>query len=149
MNRISKRALLIAAGIIFAIPVFSQTAKSTAKKVPPQSGTSLSAEQSKMLCKAWKLDTVLVFGVGNKPNSKEAGDGITLMDDGSLFLTMEGVASTGKWTYAGGRINTATQKPDNKISFRVISLADTRMVLEYQYPAPDLTRVKYIYSPKK
>lgn len=149
MKGISKRAFLAAIGIFFAIPVFSQTAKSTAKKVPPQGGTSLSAEQSKMLCKAWKLDTVFVFGVGNKPNSKEAKDGITLIEDGSLFLTQEGVASTGKWAYTGGRINTATQKPDDKISFKVISLADSRMVLEYQYPAPDLSRVKYIYSPKK
>ena len=149
MKRISKRAILVAIGILFVIPVFSQTAKSTAKKVPPQGGTSLSAEQSKMLCKAWKLDTVLVYGVGNKPNAKEANDGITLIADGSLFLTFEGVASTGKWTYAGGRINTVTQKPDNKISFRLMSLADSRLVLEYQYPAPDLSRVKYIYSPKK
>ena len=102
-----------------------------------------------MLCKAWQLDTISMYGVDNKLTSKEANDGITFVADGSLFITQEGVASTGTWTYAGGRINTVTTNPDNKMSLRIMSLADGRMVLEYQIPAPDLSRVQYTYSPKK
>lgn len=100
-----------------------------------------------MLCKAWVIDTISEFGVDSKPTAKQAGDGITLVADGSLFITMEGVASTGKWTYAGGRINTVTTSPDNKRSLKIISLADNRMVLEYQ--TPDLIRIQYVYKPKK
>ncbi len=146
---ITKQAALIAICTFIAIPAFSQTAKATAKKVPPSGGTSLSADQSIMLCKAWKLDTVSAFGVDSKPKAKEANDGITPVADGSIFLTQEGVAYTGKWTYAAGRINVAAENPSNKISFKVISLADARMVLEYQYPAPDYSKVRYTYAPKK
>ncbi len=145
----TKQAALIAICTFIAIPAFSQTTKTATKKVPPSGGTSLSADQSKMLCKAWKLDTVSVYGVDSRPKAKEANDGITPVADGSIFLTQEGVASTGKWTYAGGRINVVAENPANKGSFKVISLTDTRMVLEYQYPAPDYSKVKYTYSPKK
>jgi len=145
--KFSKQAALIAIGTFIAIPAFAQSTKTETKKVPSSGGTSLSADQSKMLCKAWKLDTVSVYGVDSKPKAKEANDGITPVADGSVFLTQEGVATTGKWTYAGGRINVVS--PSNKVSFKVISLTENRMVLEYQYPAPDLSKVKYTYSPKK
>jgi len=71
------------------------------------------------------------------------------MADGSAFLTQEGTAYTGKWTYAGGRINVSSESPAYKASFKIISLSDARLVLEYQYPAPDLSKVKYTYAPKK
>jgi hypothetical protein len=149
MKHFLKQVTLIAIGTFIALPVFSQTTKTATKKVPPSGGTSLSADQSKMLCKAWKLDTVSVYGVDSKPKAKEANDGITPMADGTIFVTQEGVATTGKWTYVAGRINVVADNPANKVSFKVISLADSRLVLEYQYPAPDLSKVKYTYSPKK
>jgi hypothetical protein len=151
MMKTIKRATLIAVAVCFAIPAFSQASKtSTNKKVPSASGgTSLSADQSKMLCKAWKMDTVSTFGVDKKANAKEANDGITPMADGTLFLTQEGSAYTGTWTYAAGRLNVTIKNPDSKLSFKIISLADSRLVLEYQYPAPDLSKVKYYYEPKK
>ncbi|HTB31128.1 MAG TPA: hypothetical protein VK808_03830 [Bacteroidia bacterium] len=149
MRFIPKQVMLVAVCSLIAVPVFSQTTNtSTTKKVPPSGGTSLSADQSKMLCKAWKLDSVSAFGVDKKANSKEAGDGITPVADGSLFLTQEGVASTGKWTCGGGRLNAITSNAGTK-SFKVISMTDARMVLEYQYPAPDYSKITYIYTPKK
>src|ERR1035441_8172807 len=141
MKRSVRIAGLLVITCLITVPVFSQT-KSKAKKVSSSGGTTLSDEKSKMLCKAWKVDTISEFGVDSRPNSKQAADGITFVADGSLFITMEGVASTGKWTYSGGRINTVTTSPDNKMSLKIISLADGRMVLEYQ--TPDLIRIQYI-----
>lgn len=129
-----------------AAPAYSQN-NTVRKSVPPTGGTSFSADQQKMLCQTWKLDSVSEFGVENKARGKEANDEITFVADGSLSFTQEGVAATGTWSYSGGRINTVTKNPDNKISFKIISLTDKRMVLEYQ--TPDLIRVTYAYSPKK
>lgn len=127
----------------FAMPVFAQNTI-PAKKT---TGSVLAPDRSKMLCKPWQLDTISEFGVDNKVNGKEANDGVTFVSDGSFFITQEGVASTGTWTYSAGRINTVTTNPDNKMSWRIISLADNRLVLEYQ--EPDLNRTQYTYSPKK
>lgn len=146
MFKKSKYLFLILTGALFVIPASAQNTSHSKKS--PSAGASLSADRSKMLCKAWQLDTVSEFGVDNKATAKEANDGITFVADGSLFITQEGVAATGTWTYSGGRINTVTKNPDNTLSFRIMSLADNRMVLEYQYPAPDLTRVQYTYHPK-
>jgi hypothetical protein len=146
MRSLLKQAALIGFCCFITISAFSQKAT---KKVPSSGGTSLSADQSKMLCKAWKLDTLSEYGVDNKANAKEASDGITFVADGSLFLTMEGNAGTGTWTYAPGRINAVLKSPDKTLNFKVISLTDGRLVLEYQIPAPDLSKIKYSYSPKK
>ncbi len=100
-----------------------------------------------MLCKAWKMDTVSEFGVDSKPKPKQVGDGITFVADGSLFFTKDGVAVTGKWNYTATRINTVTENPDLNLSFKIISLSDGRLVLEYQ--TRNLERVKYVYHPKK
>jgi hypothetical protein len=145
--RFLKHLTVILTGCLFAMSVFAQNATHTKKA--PSGASSLSPERSKMLCKAWQLDTISEFGVANKAIGKEANDGITFVADGSFFITQEGVPKTGTWTYAASRINTVTTNPDNKLSFQIMSLADSLMVLEYQYPAPDLTRVQYIYSPKK
>lgn len=148
MTKFLKQLIFVTIGCFFAIPVFAQST-SHARKASHSGVSSLSAERSKILCKAWRLDSTSEFGVVNKATAKEANDGITFITDGSLFITQEGVASTGTWTYSGGRINTATKNPDNKLSFRLLALQDNRLVLEYQYPAPDLSRIQYIYSPKK
>lgn len=141
-----KLIALIAISSLVTVPVFSQN-KSTAKKASPSGGASLSDEMSKKLCKPWVLDTVSEFGVDSKPKGKQIGDGITFVADGSFFMTENGEAFTGKWAYAGGRLNATTTNPDRKISFKIISLADTRMVLEYQ--TPDLRKIRYTYWPKK
>jgi hypothetical protein len=120
---------------------------SSNKKAPPVGASSFSANQSKMLCKAWKLDSTSAFSVTDKPSDKEVNDGVTFVADGNCFLTQEGVASTGIWAYAGGRINVAIKTLASKISFKLISLTDTKLVVEYQ--SPDLIRTEYIYSPKK
>jgi hypothetical protein len=146
---ILKRIALIATCGVITVSCYAQSTTTPVKKTTSAKQTALTPEKSKMFCKAWKLDTISEFGVDNKAKGKEANDGITLVADGSLFLTQEGVTSTGTWTYAGGRINTVTTSPDNKLSFKVMSISDARMVLEYQNPAPDLSRIQYTYSLKK
>ncbi len=139
-----KLLTLIAVYCLFVIPVFAQNT-THAKKT--SSGPALSPERSKMLCKPWQLDTISEFDVANKVTGKEANDGVTFTADGNFFITQEGAASTGTWTYSTGRINTVTTNPDNKMSLKIISLADDRLVLEYQ--DPDLNRTQYTYHPKK
>lgn len=142
-----KQILVILIACFFAMPLFAQN--STHPKKATHSGTPLSADQSKILCKAWKLDSISEFGVDNKASGKEANDGITFGSDGSFFITLDGVASTGTWTYASGHISAVAKNPDNTFSFKLVTLADDRLALDYQYPAPDLTRASFSYSPKK
>jgi hypothetical protein len=137
---------LILMSCLFAMPVFAQNTTHTKKA---SAGSSLSPEKSQMLCKAWKLDSISEYGVDNKASGKQANDGVTFVTDGSFFLTLDGVASTGTWTYAGGRINTVTKNPDNTYSFKLTGLSDNCLILDFQYPAPDLSRAKFTYSPKK
>jgi hypothetical protein len=143
--RILKQLLFITICFL-AIPVFAQNTTKT-KKAP--AGSSLSPEKSQMLCKPWKLDSISEYGVDTKASGKQVNDGVTFVADGSFFLTLDGVASTGTWTYAGGRINTVTKNPDNTYSFKILGLSDNCLMLDFQYPAPDLSRAKFIYSPKK
>jgi len=147
MIRFFKHIPFILLCCFISIPAFSQKI-ATGKKTPAAEAT-LSAERSKMLCKPWQLDTVSEFGVDSKAKGKEANDGITFIADGSFFITQEGAASTGIWSYTGGRINALTKNPEQKLSFKIVALADTRLVLEYQFPAPDLRKIRYGYSPKK
>lgn len=148
MKNILKHLMIIALAVcFFDMQAYAQSTTTPVKKT---SSGALSPDRSKMLCKVWQLDTVSAFGVGNKANGKEANDGITFGADGSFFITNEGAASSGTWTYSAGRINTHTTNtdvPDNKMSFTIISLVDNRMVLEYQ--SADLTRTQYTYEPKK
>jgi Lipocalin-like domain len=146
MIKLFKQLMPVIVCCFLAMPAFAQNATSAKKSM----GSTLAADRSKMLCKAWQLDTISEFGVDNKVTAKEASDGVTFVADGSFFITQEGVASTGTWTYSAGRINTHTTNtdvPDNKMSFKIISLADNRLVLEYQ--SPDLSKSQYTYSPKK
>ena len=142
--------------ISFALVTSSFSQTHTAKKAatPQTPGGSLATDKQKMLIKAWVIDTVGNFGVFSVASAKEKNDGITFIADGSLFLTQEGAAITGTWKYAGGRIMVDTKNPDdakgyygNKINFKMLSLADSRLVLEFQ--TPDLIRIQYIYKPKK
>jgi len=142
-----KQIAVISACCFIAMPVFAQTAASTTKA--PSAKSSISPEKSKMLCKAWKLDTYSAYGVDNKAGGKQANDAITFVADGTFFITQDGVSSTGTWTYVAGHINAVTTNPDAKLSFKLVDLTDVRLVLDYQYPAPDLSRVEYTYSPKK
>jgi len=141
-----KKIIVPALCLLFAAQAFSQTAKTTAHKTT-QTGATMSAAKSAMLCKAWKLDSVEQFGVGQKANAKEANDGITFMADGTFFITIEGTASNGTWKGNGapfiniGGISTIT-KP-----YKLISLSDSKLKLEYQ--TEDLIRIEYTYSPKK
>ncbi len=149
MQNLSKKrvALLLICCSLCSIPVFAQN-KTMTKKVPSSGGTSLSVDQSKMLCKAWQIDSISQFDLVTKPLAKQVNDAVTFSADGSVSIIQDGVSSTGTWTYASGGINIAT-KTGNKLSFKLSTLSDNRLILEYQYPAPDLSRIKYMYSPKK
>lgn len=144
-----KKTLALVPCLLFVVPVFSQskTHHTTAHKSYHQSA-SISAEKSKMLCKAWVLDSVEQFGVVQKASAKEKSDAVTFMSDGTFFITSEGVATTGKWTgNATPYVNTVTGTPEDKKMYKLITLSDDKLVLEYQ--TPDLIRIHYTYSPKK
>jgi hypothetical protein len=121
----------------------------TKPKVTKSSGTAMSADKVKMLCKPWKLDSTEEYGTANPKSSKQANDVITFISDGNLFMVMNGLTNTGTWKSGNSSyINIAVDKSDIKM-FKLISIADSRLVLEYQLPAPDLSKIKYIYHPKK
>jgi hypothetical protein len=140
--------VIIVIGFLTTLPAFSQNTVTT-KKAPPIGGASVSPDRSKMLCKAWQLDSISEYGVDNKANGKQVNDAATFVEDGTFFITLDGVTSTGTWAYAGGRINTVTKSPDNTYSFKILGLSDNCLILDFQYPAPDLTRATFTYSPKK
>ncbi len=141
-----KTILLLAAGCLLAAHSEAQTGKpTTAHK---SQVATLSPDKSKMLCKAWKLDSVEQFGVQHPANAKEKSDGITFVADGSFFVTSEGVAATGTWKCNGSAyIYTSSGTPENKMMYKIMGLADNRLALEYQ--TPDLIRIHYVYTPKQ
>lgn len=144
-----KKTLILAPCLLFVAPVFSQSKAhhTTAHKTYHQSAT-ISPEKSKMLCKPWVLDSVEQFGVAQKASPKEKSDAVTFVADGTFFITSEGVASTGKWTgTANPYIYTTTGTPEEKKMYKLISLSNNKLVLEYQ--TPDLIRIHYTYSPKQ
>jgi hypothetical protein len=146
-----KKISILIAGLLFAASAFSQNAqagKTPAHKTTTQAGPTVAADKSKMLCKAWGLDSVEQFSVVHVANATEKADGVTLMADGTFFITWEGVAGTGTWSgNAAPYINTSVGTPAAKKMYKVISLSDGRLVLEYQ--TEDLIRSQYIYKPKK
>jgi len=144
-----KRIALIATCGVITVSCYAQSTTTTPVKKTTSAKPSLSPEKSKMLCKAWKLDSISEYGVDNKASGKQVNDAITFVADGTFFITLDGVASTGTWTYASGRINTVTKNPDNTYSFKILGLSDNCLMLDFQYPAPDLSRAKFTYSPKK
>jgi hypothetical protein len=142
-----KKMIIPALCLFIATQASSQTAQS-GKAAPhkAQSGLGLSAEKSKMLCKAWKLDSVEQFGVGQKANAKEANDGITFMADGTFFITTEGAPSNGTWKGNGAPYIYIAGIPAITKPYKLISLSDGKLKLEYQ--TEDLIRILYTYSPK-
>ncbi|HSY76814.1 MAG TPA: hypothetical protein VK890_08155, partial [Bacteroidia bacterium] len=132
-----KKTLTLSICLLFIVGAFAQQKKTT-KSVYHQTKPTMSPERLKMLCKPWKIDTVENFGVAKPANATEQNDGITLMADSTLFLTMEGKLYTGKW-FAGWSqkiINTVTGNttPPTKMMFTIMSLSDNYMELEYQTP---------------
>jgi hypothetical protein len=142
-----KRIAFVSICFFIVSPAFAQS--TTTKKTSAPKSAGLSPEKSQMLCKAWRLDSISEYGVDNKASGKQINDGITFVADGSFFITLDGVSSTGTWTYTGGRINAAIKNPDNNYSFKIVGLSDKCLILDFQYPAPDLSRAKFTYSPKK
>lgn len=128
---------------LLTIPVWAQSTAHATKST----GSSLSADKSKMLCKAWKLDSLSEYGVTNAAKGKNANDCITFGSNGSFSITLDGTAYTGTWTYSGGRISAVAVSDKDKFSFGIVTLTDNYLVLDYQYP--DLTRAQFVYSPKQ
>jgi hypothetical protein len=143
-----KKNLILSLCLIVSIGAFAQQKKTTTKTVA-HSKPTMSPERLKMLCKPWKLDTVENFGVPKAATAKQQNDGVTFMVDSTLFLTMDGVAKTGKWSvgWSPKIINTVTGDTKDKMMFTIMSLSDNYMELEYQ--TPDLIRTHYYYSAKK
>jgi hypothetical protein len=139
-----KKVLVIAACLTFTIGAFAQQ-----KKVYHAAKATMPADKMKMLCKPWVLDTIENFGVYKAATAAERNDGITMMTDSTLFLTMEGNVKTGKWMmgYSWKILNTVTGDNKDKMMFTIMKLSDNYLELEYQ--TPDLIRTHYYYSAKK
>jgi len=144
------KKIMLFAGMLLALQAFSQTGQGSAKITPHKTiaANTMPADKSKMLCKAWVLDSVEQFGVAHTPNAKEKNDGVTFMADGTFFTTSEGVAGTGTWKGNGNPyINTSVGTPEVKKMFKIMVLSDSKLVLEYQ--TEDLIRIHYTYIPKQ
>lgn len=139
-----KKTLVLSICIALSVGAFAQQKKTYTHTAKP----SMSADKLKMLCKPWKLDTVENFGVYAPATAKQQNDGITLMMDSTLFLTMDGAVKTGKWMvgWSPKIINTVTGDAKDKMMFTIMKLSDNYMELEYQ--TPDLIRIHYFYSKK-
>lgn len=138
-----KRTFIISVCLALSIAATAQQ-----KKTYHSSKPSLSPAQQKMLCKPWKLDTIEEFGVYKAANASQQHDGVTFMADSTLFLTMDGVAKTGKWMvgWNSKTINTVTGEKNDKMSFTIMKLSDNWLELENQ--TEDLRRIHYYYSAK-
>jgi hypothetical protein len=142
-----KKVVVLSFSLLFALPIIAQNAQGSKAVHKTSTGATVSPEKSKMLCKAWKLDSVEEFGVVHAANAKQKADGVTYMADGTFFITMDGEAATGKWTGNGNPyVYASTGTPEVKKMYKIISLSDNKFVMEYQ--TEDLIRIHYIYSPK-
>lgn len=145
-----KKTVLLSFCLLLAAGAFAQQKKLTKTT---HAKPAFSPEKMKMLCKPWKLDTVETFGVAKSASATEQNDGVTFIADSTLFMTMEGTASTGKWMrgWSDKIINTVVTAVGTNIQgkkmFTIITLSDNYLELEYQNP--DLIRTHYFYTPKK
>jgi hypothetical protein len=145
-----KKTLVLSVCLFFIVGAFAQQKKPAGTAVHHQAKPTLSPEKMAQLCQAWKLDTVENFGVAKPATAAEQNDIVTFMKDSTLFLTIEGKATTGKWMmgWSSKIINTVTgDAPGTKMMFTIMKLSDNYLELEYQ--TPDLIRTHYFYSVKK
>lgn len=129
-----------------ALPGMAQPSWRVSKGIP------LSPPNVKMICRAWKLDSVEMFDVTHTTNAKEKGDCISFNTDGAFSITMEGAFGSGTWKAGGVYINTVSKQggasaADTKMMFKAISVAADKLILDYQ--TPDLITVRYTYTPKE
>ncbi len=134
--------------LISAMSIAQQKVPQTAV---PRPGAILSAANQKdtLLCKAWTLSVVDVFGTVNKPSEKQKNDGVTFILDGTAFLTMDGVARTGKWSFDKPQSNVTIDVDGGKEKFRFKILNLTKDQLQYEYQDPELIKTKYTFVPLK
>ena len=146
-----KKTLVLSVCLFFIAGAFAQQKKPAGTAAHHQAAKpTLSPEKMAQLCQPWKLDTVENFGVAKPATPAEQNDIVTFMRDSTLFLTMEGKASTGKWMmgWSPKIINTVTgDAPGTKMMFTIMKLSDNYLELEYQ--TKDLIRTHYFYSVKK
>jgi hypothetical protein len=147
-----KKTSVLSICLLFTVGAIAQQKAATTNKPVHHSAAkpSFSPEKLKMLCKPWKLDTIENFGVAKPATAAQQNDGITLLADSTLFLTMDGQANTGKWMrgWSDKVINTVTgTNSDIKKMFTIMKLSNDYLELEYQ--TPDLIRIHYFYSAKK
>lgn len=155
-----KTSLLVSAILMNAI-VFAQQKQAPAKVAPApaktipaktpavQTATPAASEKDKFLCKAWKTTFIESFGTINPPDEKQKNDGVTFTSDGIAFLTFNGAAKTGKWSFDKPKANVTITIDDSteKFKFKVLSL--TAEEFKYEYQDPDLIRTKYTCAPLK
>jgi hypothetical protein len=135
--------------VLFSIVCHAQQKVPVAPGPKPGPLTLSLTQKDSLICKAWKLTIVDVFGTVNKPGEKQKNDGITLILDGTAFLTMDGVARTGKWSFDKPKANLMIDVDGGKEKFRFRIITLTKDQLLYEYQDPELIKTKYTFEPLK
>ena len=148
------KKIFIIALAAFASAAYAQqkpAAKPAQKQAQPAVAATpaVQSDKEKLLIKAWKVVSIEQFGVASKPTDKQKSDGVTFMADGLAFLTIDGVAKTGKWTLDKGKTYVTIQVDDSteKFRFKIMNLTADQFFYEYQ--DPELVRIKYTCEPLK
>lgn len=94
------------------------------------------------LCKAWRMVNYERFSVVNLPEENQKKDGVTYVDDGTVFFTFDGVQKTGTWSNDKTRtwVNMIFDNGE-KYKFKIITLTADQFV--YTYQDRELMSTKY------
>jgi len=143
------KKIIILALATFSTIAFAQQKPAAKPAAKPEVAATGATSKEELLCKAWKLVSTEQFSTINKPTEKQKNDGVTYVADGTAFLTIEGVAKTGKWSFDKPKANVTIEVDGGaeKYKFKIINL--TKDQFYYEYQDPDLIRTKYTCEPVK
>lgn len=134
--------------IVLTVSVAQEKAPTPKAKPTKQAAVPAAALHDEAFCKAWKMVNYERFSVVNLPAENEKKDGVTFVADGTVFLTIEGVAKTGTWSNDKTRtwVNMLFDNGE-KFKFKVVTLTADQFI--YTYQDPELMSTKYTCEPLK
>ncbi len=122
----------------FLVAVSAANAQ-TAAKQPAKA--KLSAKDSLMCGKQWKVVTIEEWGVVNKPNEKTQNDMLLMNLDGTYNLILFGNKKAGTWSKTGQYVYFTDSATNEKFNYKIISVEKTK--LKFDYRDPDETHSIY------
>lgn len=105
------------------------------------------ASTGEKLKQNWKLVATEEFGSKWDVEGKKKGDFVNLKGDGNFEMKLDGKSKSGTWSFnkTGKTINFV--EGDKKFFFKLKTVSDTALAVEYQYP--DLVRTILHYDVAK